>query len=156
MLSAASLRDAYLASLEGGSVSHRDIVRAQLRIDEDVRTKPYRDSVGKLSIGVGRNLDDVGLSTDEINYLLENDITRAETDCVKLFANFDTLSDNRRAVLVNMGFNLGRDRLAGFKKFRAAVEACDFDRAAKEMLDSRWASQVGMRALRLAKQMKEG
>jgi lysozyme len=137
-------------------VSHRDIVRAQLRIDEGTRTKPYKDSVGKLTIGVGRNLDDVGLSMDEVSYLLENDIIRAEKDAATLFPNFDTLSENRRAVLINMAFNLGAGKLAGFKKFRAAVEALDFETAAAEMTHSSWSLQVGVRAGRLAKQMEEG
>lgn len=135
---------------------HRDIVRAQLRIDEGVRAKPYRDSVGKLTIGVGRNLDDVGLRPDEIALCLENDIAAAEADARVLFEGFDRLSANRRAVLVNMAFNLGRDRLAGFKKFRAAVDARHYALAAEEMLDSRWAQQVGIRAIRLSHQMKEG
>jgi lysozyme len=135
---------------------HRDIVRAQLRIDEDVRAKPYRDSVGKLTIGVGRNLDDVGLRPDEIALCLENDIAEAEADARVLFPGFDGLSANRRAVLVNMAFNLGRQRLAGFARFRAAVEARNFSVAAAEMLDSRWAEQVGIRARRLAQQMIEG
>jgi lysozyme len=137
-------------------MSHRDIVRAQLRIDEGIRTKPYRDTVGKLTIGCGRNLDDVGLSMAEINMLLENDIERAEKDAAELFPNFDTLSPVRRAVLVNMAFNLGRDRLGQFRKLRKAVEACDWEQAAVEMQNSLWASQVGVRAIRLAKQMKEG
>ena len=137
-------------------MSHLDIVRAQLRIDEGVRDKPYRDSVGKLTIGVGRNLDDKGLSPYEINVLLGNDITEAEADAKALFPCFDRLSDNRKAVLVNMSFNLGRSRLSEFKRFIAAVEAGAWEQAAAEALDSRWAEQVGIRAKRLAQQMREG
>lgn len=137
-------------------MSHRDIVRAQLRIDEDVRLKPYRDSVGKLTIGVGRNLDDKGLRPDEVNLMLDNDIIEAEADCRVLFENFDGLSDNRKAVLVNMAFNLGRTRLLDFKNFRAAVNARNYMVAAEEMLNSKWASQVGMRAVRLSTQMRDG
>lgn len=137
-------------------MSHRDIVRAQLRLDEGVREKPYKDSVGKLTIGIGRNLDDVGLRPDEIELLLENDITEAEVDARVLFPGFDALSENRRAVLVNFCFNLGRQRASRFIKFRAAVEARDFERASQEMLDSAWKNQVGIRAIRLAKMMEEG
>jgi len=137
-------------------MSYRDIVAAQLRIDEGVRAKPYHCTAGKLSIGVGRNLDDVGLRPDEIDYLLANDIRIAESDARSLFECFDKLTDARKAVLVNMAFNLGRNRLAGFVKFRAAVEGGRYDRAATEMLDSRWAVQVGKRAVRLAQAMKEG
>ena len=134
----------------------REILRAQLRIDEGVRTKPYRDTVGKLSIGVGRNLDDVGLRPDEIAYLLENDIAEAERCARELFPSFQRLSVNRRAVLCNMAFNLGQAKLARFQKMRAAVVAKDFEKAAAEMLRSAWAKQVGPRADRLAKLMKKG
>jgi lysozyme len=135
--------------------SARDIARAQLRIDEGTRAKPYRDSVGKLTIGVGRNLDDVGLRPHEVDFLLDNDIAEAEADARVLFA-FDGLSANRQAALINMAFNLGRARLAAFGNLRAAIEAGDFARAAAEMLDSKWAKQVGPRASRLAQQMIEG
>ena len=137
-------------------MSAREIVRAQLRIDEAVRAKPYRDTVGKLTIGVGRNLDDVGLHPDEIALMLDNDIGEAEQGCGTLFSSYEMLSDNRKAVLLNMAFNLGRERLGHFLKFRAAVDRGDFETAAKEMLDSTWATQVGIRAQRLAKQMREG
>lgn len=136
--------------------THRDIVRAQLRIDEGVIPKPYTDTEGVLTIGIGRNLQDKGLRPDEMALMLENDIADAERDARVLFPSFDSLSINRRAVLVNMAFNLGRDRLAGFKNFRAAVEAGDYKRAADEMLDSKWARQVGLRAMRLSQQMREG
>lgn len=137
-------------------MSHREIVKAQLKVDEGVRAKPYRDTVGKLTIGCGRNLDDVGLSPDEINYLLENDITRAEEAAAVLFPNFHDLTPARKAVLVNMAFNLGQYRLSQFKKLRKAVQEMDFEQAAVEMGNSLWASQVGARATRLCKQMKEG
>lgn len=146
----------WFAGMPVDAMDHRDIVRAQLRVDEDVRAKPYKCTAGKLTIGVGRNLDDKGLRPDEIALLLENDIVEAEADCKVLFANFEELSANRRAVLVNMAFNLGRERLAGFKNLRAAVLAGNFVKAADEMLDSSWAAQVGIRAQRLAKQMREG
>lgn len=133
----------------------REILRAQLRIDEGVRAKPYRDTVGKLSIGVGRNLDDVGLRPDEIAYLLENDIVEAEQVARRLFPSLPRLSVTRRAVLCNMAFNLG-GRLATFKRLRAAVAAKDFEKAAAEMLRSAWAKQVGARAVRLSNMMKKG
>lgn len=137
-------------------MSYRDIVRAQLRVDEGVKAKPYRDTMGKLTIGCGRNLDDVGLFQDEIDLLLENDITRAEESARSLFPTFDELTDNRRAVLVNLAFNIGQTRLAQFKKLRKAVVANDFETAHVEMLCSLWADQVGQRAVRLAKLMREG
>ena len=137
-------------------MSYRDIAREQLKFDEGVKQKVYTCTAGKLSIGVGRNLEDVGLSPYEINILLENDLVRSEADAKSLFNNFEKLSDARKAVLLNMVFNLGRTRLEGFKKFRAAVEAGMFAQAAEEMLDSQWAKQVGKRAERLALKMLEG
>jgi lysozyme len=137
-------------------VSARDIVRAQLRIDENTRAKPYRDSQGILSIGVGRNLEDKGLRPDEIALMLDNDIAEAEADCMVLFDGYERLSAARQAVLLNMAFNLGRTRLAGFQRFRRAVGVRDYEGAAYEMLDSAWAKQVGMRAIRLSNQMREG
>jgi lysozyme len=137
-------------------MSYLDIVRAQLKVDENIKSKPYRDTVGKWTIGVGRNLDDVGLRPKEIDLLLENDIEEAESTARTLFPTFDSLSDARKAVLVNMSFNLGLHRLAGFVRFREAVANGQFEAASRHMLDSGWASQVGNRAVRLAKQMKDG
>lgn len=137
-------------------MSHLDIARAQLRVDEGVKSKPYRDTVGKWTIGCGRNLDDVGLSPEEIDFLLDNDINRAEADAKDLFPTFDLLSDVRKAVLINLSFNIGKVRLAQFKKLRKAVTSEDYEQASVEMLTSLWADQVGQRANRLAKQMRDG
>ena len=134
----------------------RDILRNQLRVDEGVRLKPYRDTVGKLTIGCGRNLDDVGISMEEVAYMLDNDITEAERVARTLFTNYDSLSEVRKAVLSNMAFNLGQPRLAAFRKLRKAVQEEDWAEASRQMLQSLWASQVGARATRLAKQMEVG
>jgi lysozyme len=127
----------------------------QLMRDEGVRLKPYRDSVGKLTIGVGRNLDDVGISHDEADVLLRNDIDRASAWLRTHFPWTLALDEVRRAALVNMAFNLG-GRLEGFVQLLARLEAGDYESAAKEMLDSAWAHQVGPRAVRLAEQIRTG
>lgn len=137
-------------------MSYRDIVKAQLLVDEGVRTKPYRDTVGALTIGCGRNLDAKGLSQSEIDLMLENDVNDAEYDARELFPTFDQLTDNRKAVLINMAFNLGRDRLGKFRKLIKAVTSEDFAAAYVEMVTSLWADQVKQRAVRLAKIMKDG
>lgn len=129
---------------------------ARLTLDEGKRQKPYRCSEGKLTIGVGRNLDDRGLTDSEIALLLENDVALAAADCRRLFYQFDDLDDVRQEVLVNMAFNLGYERLSGFKKLRAAVRARNWPAASREMLDSKWARQVGPRADRLAQAMRTG
>ncbi len=128
----------------------------QLRIDEGTRDKPYVDTVGKLTIGVGRNLTDVGLSDGEIACLLRNDIAAATEAATKNFEWFTTLSEVRQEVVVNMLFNLGLPRFSGFKKCIAAIAAADYKEASVQMLDSRWARQVGVRAVRLANAMGTG
>ncbi|MDT4879646.1 hypothetical protein FQZ97_1153420 [compost metagenome] len=105
---------------------------------------------------MGRNLQDRGLRDDEIDLMLANDVREAIVDARKLFPTFDELDDVRQEVLVNMTFNLGAVRLSGFKKFRAAVRAANWALAAREMLDSKWATQVGARAQRLAHAMQFG
>lgn len=133
-----------------------DRLKARLSLDEDRRKKPYQCSAGKLTIGVGRNLEDRGLLDDEIDLLLSNDIRDSIGDCRRLVRSFDQLSDVRQEVLVNMMFNLGYARLSGFKKFLDALSRSDWTEAANQMLDSKWADQVGNRADRLAKAMRTG
>lgn len=128
----------------------------QLGGDEGRRKKPYRDTVGKLTIGVGRNLDDRGLRDDEIDLMLKNDVAESIGECRRLFRMFDSLSAVRQEVLVNMMFNLGFSRLAGFRRMHAALEEGNFVEASRQMLDSKWASDVGARADRLAKAMRTG
>lgn len=137
-------------------MSYRDILHADLIDDEALKLKLYKCPAGKWSIGVGRNLEDRGITEPEAMFLLANDIDQAEKDARTLFQTFDDMSDNRKAVLCNMSFNLGMPRLAGFKKLRKAVESQDYETAAAEMLHSAWALQVGRRAERLAKLMRDG
>lgn len=128
----------------------------QLRRDEGVRAKPYVDTVGKVTIGVGRNLTDNGLSDIEIDILLTNDIAAITSTLSSRLPYFDSLDPVRQAVLVNMGFNIGFEALDNFPNMLAAVAQGRFNDAADEMLDSKWASQVGDRAKRLSMQMKTG
>lgn len=133
-----------------------DALKADLRRDEGLRLKPYRDTVGKASIGIGRNLDDVGISEDEADYLLINDIFRAMADLDRAMPWWRDLSEARQRALCNMAFNLGLTRLQGFKKMLAALEAQDWPSAAREALDSKWARQVGDRADRIAEAFAGG
>ena len=128
----------------------------QLRRDEGTRLKPYRDSVGKLTIGTGRNLDDVGVSQDESDLMLANDIKHAT---IALEANFPwamDLDEVRKGALLNMTFNMGVRGLAQFHNFLAKMQAKDFSGAATDMLESLWAKQVGARAQRLSIQIESG
>ena len=123
---------------------------------EGVRLKPYLDTVGKLTIGIGRNLDDVGISGYEAAYLLENDITKARNELRKAFPWFPNLTCQRQDALTDMCFNVGLPRLQGFTKMIAAMERQDYETAAVEMLDSKWATQVGERATELAAIIRTG
>lgn len=123
---------------------------------EGLRLKPYRDTKGKLTIGVGRNLDDVGITRDEALLLLNNDLVRVRREVERAFPWFSRLNPVRKNVVLNMVFNLGLPRFRGFTKTITAIEAKDWERAAREMLESRWAKQVGRRAQELAAMMKEG
>ena len=131
-------------------------LRDDLIRHESLELKPYLDSEGVLTIGVGRNLQDNGISREEALYLLDNDI-RDHTDELRArFPVVDALTPARRDVLVNMAFNLGVPRMATFKRMWAAIEAGDYHRASMEMLDSKWARQVGQRAQELAMIMRTG
>ena len=123
---------------------------------EGLRLKPYNDTVGKLTVGVGRNLYDVGISKDEAMYLLNNDIEKVLFQCSKEFPWLPNLTDARKDVIYSMAFNLGMFGLLKFKKFLEAVAHGDYEEAKLEMLNSRWAMQVGNRAIELSKMMETG
>jgi lysozyme len=131
-------------------------VMEDLARDEGFRQHPYLCSAGALTIGYGRNLDAKGVSRAEADILLRNDVVDAQADLERVFPVASSLSDARYRALVNMMFNLGAERFMGFRRMRAAIERGDFEAAADEMLDSRWARQVGARAERLADLMRRG
>ena len=133
-----------------------DLARLLTR-HEGRRTHPYLDTTGRLTIGVGRNLTDRGLAGDEIDLLLANDIALARSICGDQFgAAFHAASTARQQALISMAFNLGGPRLAGFVRFHAAVMRGDWDAAAAEALDSRWATQTGRRATDIAAMLRSG
>lgn len=138
-----------------------------LRRHEGVRTQAYDDANGetviagsvvggKITVGVGRNLIDKGLSDSEINYLLQDDISDAAADVLLAFPFVRELDGPRQEVLINMCFNMGIGNLKGFERMWAAIERRDYLSAAAEMLDSLWAEQVGDRATELAGVMELG
>lgn len=122
----------------------RELIR-----DEGLRLKPYLDSVGKLTIGVGRNLADNGISEAEALVMLRNDIANSQQE-LERFGWFRQLDSRRKDAILNMHFNLGLPRLLSFKKMIAALEQGKWDKAADEALNSRWAEQVGERAVRIS------
>lgn len=123
---------------------------------EGLRFKPYRCTSGKLTIGVGRNLDDVGITKEEAMYLLRNDISRCMTECRLKIIFFDQLNEVRQDVLLNMCFQMGISGLLKFKNFLSFLEKQDFDSAAEEMLKSKWAGQTPNRAKELSEVIKKG
>jgi lysozyme len=131
------------------------VLRDQLIAHEGLRLKPYHDTVGKLTIGVGRNLTDVGISQEEALYLLDNDLRASIADLERL-PWFESLDPIRQRVVVDMRFNLGPSKFRGFHNTIAAMTVGDYERASRLMLRSKWAEQVGGRAARLARMMQTG
>jgi lysozyme len=123
--------------------------------DEGLRLKPYRCTAGRLTIGVGRNLDDRGISESEALLLLDNDIK----DCWGRLAAAQpwvlAAPEAVQEVLVNMCFNLGLAGLLAFRQTLALLQVGRHAEAAAEMLRSKWAAQVGARAERLAQRLRE-
>lgn len=141
----------------------------RLKADEGLRLTPYVDTVGKLTVGYGRNLDDNGLYPDEIieligpgislkfaEKMLENDIEKIERWIELVIPWALTLDSVRYSVIVNMIYNLGPANFLKFQKTIAAIQAGKYDEASSLMLKSLWSKQVGARAQRLAKAMRSG
>jgi lysozyme len=133
-----------------------DLDKELIKKHEGLSLKPYKCSAGKTTIGFGRNLDDAGITEEEAEILLENDTIRARADAAQFVSNFETLAYMRQCVLVDMAFNLGLTRLSQFKVLKAALERGDYSCAADSMLASKWAAQVGSRAVELANIMRTG
>lgn len=120
------------------------IIRDLLIRHEGLKLKPYKDTVGLLTIGCGRNLDDVGISQQEALYLLDNDIHQSEYDCA-IYPWYAKLSDARKAAVLSLSFNLGPAGLAKFKRFLLAMSLAQWKVAGYELENSLWFSQVGTR-----------
>lgn len=131
------------------------VLVSMLKRHEGERLKPYTDTVGKLTIGVGRDLTDVGISEDESETLLVNDIGAVLAD-LETFEWWRGLSESRQLALADMRFNLGED---GFRQFRHMIHALavgDWAAAANEMRNSQWKKQVGARADEDAQLVEQG
>ena len=129
--------------------------KEQLKRHEGLELKPYMCTSGKLTIGYGRNLEDKGITEKEADDLLTEDIIDVY-ESLNQFEWFAGLDKARAGVLVNMTFNIGFNGIQKFIKMINALSLKDYELAAKEMLDSRWARQVGGRATELAEQMRTG
>jgi lysozyme len=134
----------------------RDKLRELLIHQEEMRLKPYTDKTGHITIGVGRNLDQVGIGESEALFLLENDMSRVFYEAEMSFPWLKDLNPTRQLAVFSMLFNLGLPRMLGFHQMIEALAKQDFATATKEMLNSQWATQVPNRATELAVMMKLG
>lgn len=133
----------------------RSVLMSELTRDEGRRLKPYVDTVGKTTIGVGRNLTDVGISDAECDTMLSNDIDRTVAWLDRNLPWWRQLDPVRQRVIINMAFNM-QGGLLTFTNTLAAMKGGDYVAAADGMLASKWAGQVGARATRLAAMMRSG
>ena len=131
-------------------------LKDQLIRHEGLRLTVYDCPAGYKTIGVGRNLEGKGITEEEAMYLLDNDIKDFQESLSRELPWFDSLDECRKNILTNMAFNLGISGLLKFKNTLSAVENKDWEEAASQMLDSRWAEQVGGRAKELSELMKSG
>lgn len=154
----------------------RNALIDQLILHEGLKLHVYQDHLGIDTIGVGRNLEDRGINDGELafmnllktevyeqgiteanaRFLLSNDIDIVEEELYDAHPCIDRLDDVRIRVVLDMAFNMGVPRLRNFKNMWAGIHEGDYVRASLEMLDSRWATQVGQRAVRLSNAMKTG
>jgi lysozyme len=128
-----------------------------LRRHEGVRNHVYLDSEGLETIGVGRCIAEgsLGLSDDEVDYLLANDLKRCIEE-LKTFDWYEKLDPVRQDVMISLCFNLGLTRLLKFEKALAGMENSDWETARAEFMDSRWSTQVGQRAVELTDMLVTG
>jgi len=133
-------------------------LREMLKRHEGVRSFVYLCSEGYETIGVGRNIADsgLGLSDDEVDFLLDNDIKRVREELNDEYYWFGALNAARQEAMIDISFNLGQTRLRGFKKALDAMSTEDFDRAADEFMDSKWSEQVGNRAAEVTEMIRTG
>jgi len=127
----------------------------QIKRHEGLRLKVYRCPAGKLTIGYGRNLEDNGISEEEADYLLINDLHFVEESLARRLAFWENMPKGVQQVLINMGFQLGINGLMAFRRTLALLDAGNYGAAADEMLNSRWAKQTPGRAKELAQIVRE-
>ena len=132
------------------------LIEADLERDEGYRQHPYKDTAGKLTIGIGLNLTDVGLTRDEALSILRGRVSDLDAQLDGILPWYDDLSEPRQRALVNMAFNLGVNGLMGFRDMIEALKDRDYESAAAEALASKWAKQTPARAKRVAEMIRNG
>lgn len=134
-------------------------LKSDLISDEGLRLKPYRCTANKLTIGIGRNLEDVGISEEEAHFMFENDVRRVEASVQRdpvIGDIYMRMDEPRQEAILNMCFQLGLGGLKRFSKMWAALAMRDYQRAHDEALDSNWARQTPNRARRVANVLLTG
>lgn len=140
----------------GGAKVNPVKLRHLIELHEGKRPYPYVDTVGKLTIGVGHNLTDRGLTEQQIDFIYEDDVRVAMMDLDLVLPSWRALDEVRQMALVDMSFQLGRERLSQFVMTLGLIQSGDYEGAADAMLDSLWASQTPIRVNRLAQMMRTG
>ena len=128
----------------------------QLKIHEGFRSTVYTCSGGKKTVGYGRNLQDIGISEEEAEMLLKNDIYEATNQLLNAFPWMATFSDVRISAMINFTFNVGIGTVRKFSNTIEYLKNEDWEAAADEMMDSKWAEQVGDRAIQITEQIRTG
>lgn len=134
----------------------RDLLEQELSIDEGKRNKMYSDSMGIPTIGIGHNLRDGAISDRAVSQIFLDDLDAVLAELNTKLPWYLQLSDARQRVLANMAFNVGVPRLLGFHNMLSALQIGDYERAAREMLDSAWARELPARSARLVVLMRQG
>ena len=139
-------------------------LRKQLEIDEGVKYEIYNDHLGYPTFGIGHLVipsdieyrEDVGtrVSEERVRECFDKDVQSVLRDCSLLYKDFDELPEEAQQIIANMMFNMGYTRLSKFKGMKRGVDARDWNKAADEMVDSRWYKQVTNRANRLVERMR--
>jgi len=130
-------------------------INEQLILHEGLRLKPYVDTVGKVTIGIGHNLTDKGITYERAIQIFEDDLQECLLD-LQTFVWWDILDEIRKKVIIDMRFNLGAAGLRTFKNTLKAVSEGKYELASELMMKSKWAKQVKGRAVRLSNMMKTG
>ena len=129
-----------------------------LKRHEGVRNKVYMCPAGYETIGVGRNISEsgLGLSEDEVEYLLKNDILRCRNELLGEYDWFENLDSVRQEAMIDLSFNLGQTKLRTFVKALGHMADGNYEEAGREFYNSRWAEQVGDRSLEVCQMIGSG
>lgn len=141
-----------------------DQLRQEIEADEGCKYEIYKDHLGYLTFGIGHLIKEsdpehgqeegTAVSEERVAKAFQEDIDQVLADCDKLYSDYEELPEEVRLIIANMMFNLGYPRLSAFKGMKAGVDARDWNKAADEMVDSRWYKQVPNRAERLVQRMR--